>query len=193
MCDKSDNSKQPQNDSRNPEFLGGATPTTVISCLTRVATELLSSWSSFRWFLDPEDVAHDCFTNLLETGAPGYDSERPVEPYLASVVYYELVDRDRRNDHRQQPISLAFDVADERSNPVKAAESKERRGRVQAAVDRLSPQKREAVRMRHSEGLSIAEIAARTGRTKSAVQSCLWRVYGELRLLLKNVGPEHSM
>lgn len=192
MCDKPNNSEQPQNDSRNPGFLGGASPATVISYMTAVAAELLSGWPSLQRFNDPEDVAHDCFTNLWETGAPNYDCERPLEPYLSSVIYYELVDRQRQLDHRQAPLSLAFDVVDVRANPVKSAESNESYGRTRTAVDRLSPQKREAVHMRHWEGRTIAEIAACTGRTKSAVQSCLWRVYEELRLLLKNVGPEHS-
>jgi RNA polymerase sigma-70 factor (ECF subfamily) len=78
-------------------------------------------------------------------------------------------------------------LAADDSSPSERADRRERADRLAAAVAALPPDQREAVLLKHIEGLSLAEIAARVGKSTAAVAGLLRRGLARLRELM---GPE---
>jgi RNA polymerase sigma-70 factor (ECF subfamily) len=75
-------------------------------------------------------------------------------------------------------------LAADQSSPSERAERNEALLRLVNAVDRLPEANRQAVVMRHCQGLSLSEISARLGRSPAAVAGLLKRGLAELRTLL---------
>ncbi|HEX8199208.1 MAG TPA: sigma-70 family RNA polymerase sigma factor [Isosphaeraceae bacterium] len=69
--------------------------------------------------------------------------------------------------------------------PPEALEVAERADMVRAALLCLKDDRRQVLLEKYAEGLSVAEIAARTGRTAKAVESLLSRAREQLRALLR--------
>ena len=69
--------------------------------------------------------------------------------------------------------------------PPELLEGVERADMVRAALLCLNDDWRAALLDKYAEGLSVAEIAARTGRTAKAVESVLSRAREQLRALLR--------
>jgi RNA polymerase sigma-70 factor (ECF subfamily) len=78
-------------------------------------------------------------------------------------------------------------LADDRDPPGAAAERDERAVRVAGAIGRLDPDQRDAILLREMQGLPVAEIAARMGRTVKAVAGLLLRGRQNLRTLLADL------
>jgi RNA polymerase sigma-70 factor (ECF subfamily) len=68
--------------------------------------------------------------------------------------------------------------------PPDLLEGRERADVVRAALICLHDGSRRVLLDKYAEGLSVAEIAARTGRSAKAVESLLSRARGQLRVLL---------
>ena len=69
--------------------------------------------------------------------------------------------------------------------PPELVEGVERAGVVRAALLCLQRDSRRVLLDKYAEGLSVAEIAARTGRSAKGVESLLTRARGQLRALLR--------
>jgi RNA polymerase sigma-70 factor (ECF subfamily) len=69
--------------------------------------------------------------------------------------------------------------------PPDLMEDKERAGMVRAALLCLHDDRRRVLLDKYAEGLSVAEIAARTGKSAKAVESLLSRARAQLRALLE--------
>ena len=79
------------------------------------------------------------------------------------------------------PISRVLDLAhDDRTGPVTAACRVDAREQLAQAVETLEDDAREVLLLRFFEGLNQAEIAARTGRSTSAVQRALAKALGQV-------------
>ncbi len=76
-------------------------------------------------------------------------------------------------------------LAADHSSPSEQACDRERADRLAAAVAALPPDQREAVLLKHLENLSLAEIAARTGKSMAAVAGLLRRGLARLRELIR--------
>jgi RNA polymerase sigma-70 factor (ECF subfamily) len=107
---------------------------------------------------------------------------------LANVV--RDLRRDRRDVAREQPLQAALDesasrleawLAAEQSSPSQQVERHERAVRLAEALARLPENQREAIVLRHWQGASLAEIAARLGCTTAAVTGLLHRGLRNLR------------
>jgi RNA polymerase sigma-70 factor (ECF subfamily) len=72
-----------------------------------------------------------------------------------------------------------------RSDPDTDLEREELKENVQGALDRLSPEQREAFVLKHLEGRSYDEMAALLGASKSALKMRVLRAREELQSLLK--------
>jgi RNA polymerase sigma-70 factor (ECF subfamily) len=76
-------------------------------------------------------------------------------------------------------------LAADQSTPSERADRRERADRLAAAVAALPPDQRAAVLLKHIENLSLAEIAARVGKSTAAVAGLLRRGLARLRELME--------
>jgi RNA polymerase sigma-70 factor, ECF subfamily len=77
-------------------------------------------------------------------------------------------------------------LADPGASPGEQAERKEQWLRLAGAIDRLPEDQRDVVVLRDLEGLPVAEIAARLGRTEKSVSGLYLRGRRRLRELLND-------
>ena len=135
-----------------------------------------------------EDVCQDAFVRVFERAG----SYRPTAQFTTWL--YRIVANlcwDHRRRAMRQPLSLDSRFAgvhvSEASEPV---ERRERREKIRRAVAQLPDRQRLALILHRFQGMGHKEIAAATGWSTSAVESCLVRAYGKLRVLL--AGLEHD-
>jgi RNA polymerase sigma-70 factor (ECF subfamily) len=100
------------------------------------------------------------------------------------------VARNKLGDHIRRAARAAALVAEARENntstavrdgPEAALEAAETRQRVLAVMDGLPDEERLALEWKYVDGLSVAEIAGRIGRTEKAVESVLYRARRSFR------------
>jgi RNA polymerase sigma-70 factor (ECF subfamily) len=134
-----------------------------------------------------EDAVQDAFLTVWRT-APSFDRTRgSVSTWLLTIVHRRAVDVVRREDRRRaSPLDdapvAAGDATDE------AAELREQRVRVRAALDGLTPSEREALELAYYGGLSQSEIAERLGVPLGTVKSRMFAGLGKLRDTLRDHG-----
>jgi RNA polymerase sigma-70 factor (ECF subfamily) len=150
--------------------------------------------------IDPSDIvqqtlldAHkhrDQFRGRSEAEMAGW-LRRLLACNLADAVRF--LGRARRDDKREQSLEAAIEassarleawLAAEQSSPSERAERNEAIVRLVDALASLADANRQALVMRHCQGLSLAEISARLGRSPPAVAGLLKRGLAELRTLL---------
>lgn len=130
---------------------------------------------ALRFLGDPaeaEDVAQDAMMRLWKA-APGWrDGEAKVTTWLFTVVRNLCTDRHRKGA-RQGGVGL--DQIAEPADPAPAAEQQllqaARVDALQAALMRLPDRQRQAVVLRHLEGLANPEIGQIIGISTEAVES----------------------
>jgi RNA polymerase sigma-70 factor (ECF subfamily) len=110
---------------------------------------------------------------------------------LADAV--RALGRAKRDAGREQSLEAALHtssarleawLAAEQSSPSERAERNEAILRLVDALSQLPEANRQALVLRHCQGLSLAEISTRLGRTPAAVAGLLKRGLAELRILL---------
>ena len=151
--------------------------------------------------LDPSGVvqqtlleAHQALDQLR--GRP----EADVLAWLRKALAHNLADEIRRltagkrDAAREESLQAALEqssarlgawLAAEQSSPSRRAERQEQSVRLAAALARLPDKQRQAVELRHLQGLSLAEVATELNTTKTAVVGLLHRGVEKLRGLLK--------
>jgi RNA polymerase sigma-70 factor, ECF subfamily len=80
-----------------------------------------------------------------------------------------------------QPLKLERDVTADGPSPSKVLLRDERFDRLQQAVETLSGDHQQVIRLARIEGLPLDEVASRMGRSHDAVKKLLWRALKELR------------
>lgn len=112
-----------------------------------------------------------------------YDLERPFGPWMYAITRHRLSDHLERQRRRSQ-IEVLGDVETEDLAAADARASAQRApGIVRHALAQLSKAQREIIQMRKLDGLSVAEIPAKTGLTASAVKVTAHRRSKRLRAL----------
>ena len=130
-----------------------------------------------------EEAVQQAFVQAWRA-AGGFDPERPLGPWLRSIVRRTAIDAWRR-ERRHQAHALD-DVAQD-DLPSIAPPSIEDASDVwdlRLALDRLPPADREVLRLAHLEQLTQPEIAARLGIPLGTVKSRTHSAYGKLRAAL---------
>jgi RNA polymerase sigma-70 factor (ECF subfamily) len=150
--------------------------------------------------LDPSDLVQQTLLEAHQardriTGRP--DAE--VAAWLRQALAHNLADAARRYGTAGRDVALerslekALDesssrleawLADERSSPGERAQRQELLLRLADALDRLPDDQREAIDLKHLQGLPVEEIAQRMGRSGASVAGLLRRGLGRLRELL---------
>jgi RNA polymerase sigma-70 factor (ECF subfamily) len=150
--------------------------------------------------LDPSDVVQQTLLEAYQkreqfAGA----TEAEWLAWLRAALAHNLADalrafgRARRDVARERPLAEAADessrrleawLAAEQSSPSQRAERHERAVALAAALATLPDDNREALVLHYCEGLPLAEIARRLGRTPAAVAGLLKRGVKQLRARL---------
>ncbi len=132
-----------------------------------------------------EEAVQDGFVRAWERLA-AFDPQRPFYPWLARITVNLCYNRwrDARRAAGQGGDDDAADVAAVDPGPDALAEAADLRARVWRAVDRLAPEARRIVVLRHSLELSYDEIGTVTGLPIGTVKSRLSRARHELAALL---------
>lgn len=82
-------------------------------------------------------------------------------------------------------VAMLQDLALYSRTPSTSAAAHEFLWILEEALQKLSPDQRSAVRLRHIDGLSLAEAAARMQRSEDAVRKLSHRGLASLRIMLR--------
>lgn len=132
------------------------------------------------------DDAHDAVANaLLQICLHARDLKDParVRAWMTAIVRREA----RRLRRRPRPVSL-----DERDAPTDRTDSLGAsllRADIALALRRLPPSQADALRLFYLDGLSVADIAAHTGRPPGTVRVSLHRARQNMALQMKGYEP----
>jgi RNA polymerase sigma factor (sigma-70 family) len=142
---------------------------------------------------DAEEVAQDTFVRAYHALA-GYEVERVaamrLRPWLAQIALNLARNRRRRRppparpleDGDGQPITVAAPAA---AQPDQLAERRQEREQLAELLAGLPRGWREAVVLRHVEGLAYAEVAEVLGRPVGTVKTHVHRGVRQLRATLE--------
>lgn len=148
----------------------------------------------FRSILCAEDVLQEVWIAAFQTISPDI---RDTDRWLTSLANSKLIDALRavRTLKRGGDRRFVRDAAERLSSfedlfgrlcsrqktPSREVSAQETRHAVQVALSTLPDDRRQAIRLRHIEGLSRKEIAGIMQKTEAAINSLLYRGLNELR------------
>ena len=153
--------------------------------------------------LDPSDLVQETLIDARRD-FPQFagKSERELMSWLRKVLAHKLANHARhhragKRDVRQEfsledelklsSVNLDRILASEASSPSAHAARRERAVLLADALARLPPDYREVIVMRHLEGATLPDVAAKIGRTAGAVRMLWVRALERLRLELEDL------
>ena len=152
----------------------------------------------------PEDVAQEIqMTVYREAPKARFENLRAFRGWVDELVRNRLVDHKRKEFGKKRgtdpkslektmpgggsaPGWLRDAIPGSQPTPSKEVAKREEIDGIPALLEKLSPEDREYLRMAHFEGLTQAQIAARTGKREEAVRKAISRAYEACR---KFLGP----
>jgi RNA polymerase sigma-70 factor (ECF subfamily) len=152
--------------------------------------------------LDPSDVVQEALLKAHQGQAEcraQTDAERAA--WLRQVLANTLADAARRYlgaDMRNVDLERSLQessarlerlLADDRSTPEEQAQRHEQLARLAEGLAALPDDQRQAVELRHLQGIPVGEVARRMGRTRPAVAGLLRRGLDALRQRLAEKDP----
>lgn len=146
--------------------------------LLALATRMLSSPSQ------AEDVVQDSLASVWLT-RHRLDPEKPIGPYLTTVVLNRCRDRLRRRKVAGffgfMGSDELYTIADEHPGPEALAVSREELSLALAEIARMPVRLREALVLVSIEGRSQAEAADLLGTTEKAIETRVYRARNRLK------------
>ena len=144
-------------------------------------------------FEDAEEIAIDTFVSAMKMAA-GYEPRSSVFTWLCGIAKLRIVDFYRQKDRAKRVPDSMLEALDElrsgQSSIDLILERIDAIKMVDAMLDTLSGEEREAVIMRYGDGLSIREIAHILQRTERGAESLLTRAKHKARTALADMLPE---
>jgi len=139
---------------------------------------------------DAADATQDAFVKAYR-GLPTFDSTHRFYSWMYRILVNECLNAIRS----RRPLDpLDAEIAG-RGNPFETALAVERRGQIEAALQRLTPEYRSVVVLRHFAGQSYGEIAAALDIPEKTVKSRLFsarQLLGEMLLGWKELAKENQ-
>jgi RNA polymerase sigma factor (sigma-70 family) len=138
---------------------------------------------------DAEDVLVDVFAAAVEYRTFNQLGEKEQIAWLWRVAHNKAVDAYRRSRLRQGlNLELVADVIydDDERAPEHIALQREEYAHLHTHLQKLSPDQREALRLRFAHGLRSSEIAAVLGKREGAVRVLLSRTLNFLRSIYES-------
>jgi RNA polymerase sigma-70 factor, ECF subfamily len=133
-----------------------------------------------------EEVVQEVFTRAWRN-ADRYDPARgSVRTWLYQIARHAIIDMRRRASAR--PALAAGEAFAETGTDADAIEQAMLGWQVAAALERLTPEHRQMIRLAHFQGLSVREIAERCKLPVGTVKSRTWYALRSLRLVLEEMG-----
>jgi RNA polymerase sigma-70 factor, ECF subfamily len=150
----------------------------------------------------PEDVAQEVqMTVYRGAQAARFENLRAFRGWIDELVHNRLVDLERREfgfKRGKNPQSLEKTlpgggsaagwlrdaIPGPQATPSREASKREDIDGIPALLEKLPDDLREILRMAHFEGLTQAQIAARTGKKEDTVRKAISRAYAACRKLL---------
>jgi RNA polymerase sigma-70 factor (ECF subfamily) len=131
-----------------------------------------------------EEIVQETFTRAWRR-ADTYDPARGgVRTWLYQIARHAIIDARRRASAR--PASGGAAVDELPGGP--SIEQAMLGWQVATALDRLSPEHRQVIRLAHVRGMTVREIAAACGLPEGTVKSRTWYALRSLRLVLEEMG-----
>jgi RNA polymerase sigma-70 factor (ECF subfamily) len=151
-----------------------------------------------RGTLAVEDVLQEAFLDAFEAiGTAKAESGQSFYSWLVAIVEHRMLDliRAARTAKRgggwspldaqsASMVGMLQQVAVTSRTPSSSAAGHEAISAVESALELLPEDYRKAVRMRYVDGLTVAEAAARMGRTEAAVEMLCHRALKQLATLM---------
>ena len=134
-----------------------------------------------------EEVVQEVFTRAWRH-AEAYDPTRgSVRTWLYQIARHAIIDARRRASVR--PALALHEPGDDDSVATGTTVEQAMLGwQVASALERLTPEHRQVIRLAHFQGLSMREIAERTELPVGTVKSRTWYALRSLRLVLEEMG-----
>jgi RNA polymerase sigma-70 factor (ECF subfamily) len=134
-----------------------------------------------------EEIVQEVFTRAWRH-AERYDPARgSVRTWLYQIARHAIIDARRRASVRPSlPLHAPAEADMGEGGPT--IEQAMLGWQVVAALERLSPEHRQVIRLAHFQGLSMREIAERTDLPVGTVKSRTWYALRSLRLVLEEMG-----
>jgi RNA polymerase sigma-70 factor, ECF subfamily len=133
-----------------------------------------------------EEIVQEVFTRAWRH-ADRYDAERgSVRTWLYQIARHAIIDMRRRASAR--PALASGEPLLEATSGRDSIEQAMLGWQVAAALERLTPDHRQMIRLAHFQGLSVREIADRCDLPIGTVKSRTWYALRSLRLVLEEMG-----
>jgi RNA polymerase sigma-70 factor, ECF subfamily len=129
-----------------------------------------------------EDAVQDAFVRAYDRLAECRDPDKFVGWFF--LILRNRCFAERRKNRTSAPLEAAGEIA--AADQPDGAETAERRRALQRALLELTPEQREVFVLKHVEGLSYDEIAARVGTSVPSLKMRMHRAYDRLREQLKD-------
>ena len=143
---------------------------------------------------EAEDVAQDAMLKLWRIAPDWRSGEAQVSTWLYRVTANMCIDRIRKR--RTTNFDDLPEMADDSASVIETMEQKERHEALQDALDQLPDRQKQAVVLRHIDGLSNPEIGQIMDITPRAVESLTARGKRALTALLsrkrEELGYDHA-
>lgn len=145
----------------------------------------------YRFFLrqlstaEAEECHQEVWLKLIN-GRAGYQPRGQFRAYLFTIAHRTLTDRHRRNMKHAavDPETAVEEIADAAADPASLTADGREAERLYRCIAELPIAQREALLMKESAGLSLAEIAAITNTSEEGVKSRLRYAMQKLRQAL---------
>jgi len=133
-----------------------------------------------------EEIVQEVFTRAWRH-AERYDPARgSVRTWLYQIARHAIIDMRRRASAR--PALAASEPALEATAGRDSIEQAMLGWQVAAALERLTPEHRQMIRLAHFQGMSVREIADKCELPVGTVKSRTWYALRSLRLVLEEMG-----
>jgi RNA polymerase sigma-70 factor (ECF subfamily) len=133
-----------------------------------------------------EEIVQEVFTRAWRH-ADRYDPERgAVRTWLYQIARHAIIDARRRSAARPALASRELDADEATGGP--SIEQAMLGWQVASALEQLSPDHRQVIRLAHLRGMSVREIAQALGLAEGTVKSRTWYALRSLRLVLEEMG-----
>lgn len=124
-------------------------------------------------------------------GISGFQSGRPVKPWLVRILVNAVVSQRRRRAIDTVPLET-YSHADDRPSPGETVEANLDREEIREALGGLSADHRQVVVLRYFADLTVPELAEAIGVREGTVKSRLSRALGQLREHLASGGAREA-
>lgn len=129
-----------------------------------------------------EEVVQEVFTRVWRNASAYKASKGTVRSWLYGIARNAVIDTERHRSRR--PPLARFEAGEELAEVDEPIERALLRWQLQRALDGLTPEHREILRLGHFGGMSVKEIADVTGLAPGTVKSRTYYAMQNLRLAL---------